>query len=77
LQRDILKLDARSSEIAAPPVRIAISLDMALRRSPKPGALTATTLRPPQLVHHPALASASPSTSSAMINSGFACLHHL
>src|SRR6187200_894065 len=31
----------RSSEIACPPVRTAMSCSIALRRSPKPGALTA------------------------------------
>ena len=36
-----------------PPVRMAMSSHMALRRSPKPGALTAQTLkRAAQLVHH-------------------------
>src|SRR5579872_6078472 len=40
-----------SSEITVPPVRIAISCSMALRRSPKPGALTADTLRMPDVVH--------------------------
>jgi hypothetical protein len=38
----------RSSEIAWPPVRTAMSCSMALRRSPKPGAFTAETLRPPR-----------------------------
>src|SRR4030088_1914181 len=33
-----------SSEMTLPPVRTAMSCNMALRRSPKPGALTATTL---------------------------------
>src|SRR5580692_3148781 len=37
-----------SSEINWPPVRIAMSSSIALRRSPKPGALTAATLRPPR-----------------------------
>src|SRR5271165_2100301 len=36
----------RSSEMALPAVRMAMSSSMALRRSPKPGAFTA------QLVHH-------------------------
>src|SRR3974377_2113116 len=38
----------RSSEIAWPPVRTAMSWSIALRRSPKPGAFTAATLRPPR-----------------------------
>src|SRR5258708_6951022 len=38
----------RSSEIAWPPVRTAMSCSIALRRSPKPGALTAATFRPPR-----------------------------
>ena len=38
----------RSSEITSPPVSTAMSSSMALRRSPKPGALTAATLRPPR-----------------------------
>src|SRR5258705_6164761 len=59
-----------SSEISWPPVRIAMSSSIALRRSPKPGALTAATLRPPRSRLTTNVASASPSTSSAMINSG-------
>src|SRR5438552_2547735 len=38
----------RSSEIAWPPVRIAMSWSIVLRRSPKPGAFTAATFRPPR-----------------------------
>src|SRR5690242_5040784 len=60
----------RSSEIAWPPVRIAISSSIALRRSPKPGALTAATFRPPRNLLTTRVASASPSISSAMISSG-------
>ena len=47
-----------------------MSSSMALRRSPKPGALTATTFRMPRMVLTTSVASASPSTSSAMISSG-------
>ena len=47
-----------------------MSSSMALRRSPKPGALTAATLRPPRSLLTTSVASASPSTSSAMISSG-------
>ena len=60
----------RSSLITWPPVRIAISSSIALRRSPKPGALTAATLRPPRSLLTTSVASASPSISSATINSG-------
>src|SRR6516165_1859520 len=60
----------RSSEIAWPPVRTAMSCSMALRRSPKPGALTAATFRPPRRRLTTSVASASPSTSSATMTSG-------
>ena len=49
-----------------------MSSSMALRRSPKPGALTAATFRPPRSLLTTSVASASPSTSSAMISSGLA-----
>ncbi|CPU65577.1 Uncharacterised protein [Mycobacteroides abscessus] len=52
-----------------PPVRIAMSWSMALRRSPKPGALTATDLNVPRILLSTRVASASPSTSSAMMRS--------
>jgi hypothetical protein len=51
----------RSSEIAVPPVRIAMSCSMALRRSPKPGAFTAAIFRPPRSLLTTSVASASPS----------------
>ena len=60
----------RSSEMSWPPVRMAMSSSMALRRSPKPGAFTAATLRPPRSLLTTSVASASPSTSSAMMSSG-------
>ena len=47
-----------------------MSSSIALRRSPKPGALTAATLRPPRSRLTTRVASASPSTSSATISSG-------
>ncbi|MNV63959.1 hypothetical protein D3C71_1565820 [compost metagenome] len=47
-----------------------MSSSMALRRSPKPGAFTATTFRMPRIVFTTKVARASPSTSSAMISSG-------
>ncbi|CFP67311.1 Uncharacterised protein [Bordetella pertussis] len=59
-----------SSEITVPPVRMAMSSSMALRRSPKPGALTAVVFRMPRMLFTTRVASASPSTSSAMISSG-------
>ena len=37
-----------SSEMTWPPVRMAMSSSMSLRRSPKPGALTASTLSVPR-----------------------------
>jgi hypothetical protein len=47
-----------------------MSSSMALRRSPKPGAFTAATLRPPRSLLTTRVASASPSISSAMMRSG-------
>ena len=58
----------RSSAIIWPAVRTAMSSSMALRRSPKPGALTAATLRPPRSLLTTSVASASPSMSSAMMS---------
>ena len=54
-----------------------MSWSIALRRSPKPGALTATDLNVPRILLTTSVASASPSTSSAMIASGLARLHDL
>ena len=47
-----------------------MSCSMALRRSPKPGALIATALNVPRILFTTRVARASPSTSSAMIASG-------
>ena len=47
-----------------------MSSSMALRRSPKPGALTAATFKPPRSLLTTSVASASPSTSSATMSSG-------
>ncbi len=47
-----------------------MSASMALRRSPKPGALTATERNRPRILLTTRVARASPSTSSAMISSG-------
>src|SRR5215468_8361474 len=60
----------RSAETIVPPVRIAMSSSIALRRSPKPGAFTAAALRPPRSLLTTRVASASPSMSSAMISNG-------
>ena len=59
-----------SSVMTSPPVRIAMSSSMRLRRSPKPGALTATPVNVPRSLFTTSVARASPSTSSAMISSG-------
>ena len=47
-----------------------MSPSIALRRSPKPGALTATALKVPRILLTTRVDRASPSTSSAMISSG-------
>ena len=52
-----------------------MSSSIALRRSPKPGALTAATFRPPRSLLTTRVASASPSTSSAMMSERLAGLH--
>ncbi len=62
-----------SSEITWPPVKVAISSSMALRRSPKPGALTATQVNVPRSLLTTKVARASPSTSSAMRIRGLPC----
>ena len=59
-----------SSLMTWPPVRIAMSCNIALRRSPKPGALTATLLNVPRILLTTKVASASPSMSSAMMTNG-------
>ncbi len=59
-----------SSATTWPPVRMAMSCSIALRRSPKPGALTATALKVPRTLLTTSVDSASASTSSAMIISG-------
>ena len=64
-------VNPRSSEITVPPVRIAMSSSIALRRSPKPGALTAAILSEPLSLLTTRVANASPSTSSATTTSGF------
>ena len=63
--------------MALPPVRMAMSSSIALRRSPKPGALTAATWSVPRSLLTTSVASASPSMSSAMISSGRPSLRDL
>ena len=55
-----------SSVITLAPVNIAISCNISLRLSPKPGALTARAFRVPLILLTTSVASASPSTSSAI-----------
>ena len=64
------KLSPTSSEITWPPVKIAISCNMAFLRSPKPGALTPATLTMPLMLLTTNVAKASPSMSSAITNKG-------
>ena len=64
----------RSLKIASPPVRTAISPIIAFRRSPYPGALTATVCTMPRSLFTTRVARASPSTSSAIMTSGLPAL---
>ena len=59
-----------SSEITVPPVKIAMSSNIAFLLSPKPGAFTAAIFKPPRSLLTTKVASACPSTSSAIINKG-------
>ena len=59
-----------SSATTLPPVSIAMSFSISLRRSPKPGAFTAHTWSVPRSLFTTSVASASPSTSSATMRSG-------
>ena len=59
-----------SSLITCAPVSTAMSCSIALRRSPKPGALTAADWNVPRILLTTSVASASPSTSSETISSG-------
>ena len=63
-----------SSDKTVPPVSIAISSNIAFLLSPKPGALTAATFTIPLMELTTKVASASPSTSSAIINNGLPAL---
>jgi len=60
----------RSSEMNSPPVRIEMSFNISLRRSPKPGALTAQARNVPRSLLTTSVANASPSISSAMTRNG-------
>ena len=57
-------------DIKVPPVRIAISSNIALRRSPKAGGFTATTFRVPLNLFNTRVLRTSPSISSAIIRRG-------
>ena len=59
-----------SSLMTWAPVSTAMSCSIALRRSPKPGALTAAALNVPRILLTTSVASASPSMSSATMTSG-------
>ena len=59
-----------SSEITVPPVKIAISSNIAFLRSPKPGAFTAAIFNAPLNLLTTKVAKASPSTSSAITSKG-------
>ena len=64
------RLPPVASVTGAAPVSTPMSSIIALRRSPKPGALTATHGNEPRRRFTTSVARASPSTSSAMITSG-------
>ena len=64
-------LSPTSEETTSAPVTIARSWMKALRRSPKNGDLTAATTNVLRIAFTVRVDSASPSTSSAMISSGF------
>jgi len=63
-----------SSDITVPPVRIAISSNIAFLLSPNPGALHAAALTIPLKLFTTNVDNASPSMSSAIIKSGFPAL---
>ena len=56
--------------MTSPPVRMAMSSIILLRRSPKPGAFTAAAVNVPRSLLTMRVAKASPSTSSEMMSSG-------
>ena len=67
-QIQVLQAESSVAE-GVPPVRVAISCSISLRRSPKPGALTATTFRVPRRRLTMRVDRASPSMSSATMSS--------
>jgi hypothetical protein len=69
-ETDRFEPDAKIVGDALPPVRMAMSSIVDLRRSPKPGDLTAQTLMVLRSLFTTRVVSASPSISSAMINIG-------
>ena len=69
IERGILEFKAELVEITSPPVRIAMSRSISLRRSPKPGALTAAHTKVPLSLLRMIVVRASPSTSSAIMTS--------
>mmetsp|Transcript_7462 Transcript_7462/g.19379 ORF Transcript_7462/g.19379 Transcript_7462/m.19379 type:complete len:241 (-) Transcript_7462:675-1397(-) len=70
VRSSVSSLRPMSSDTTWPPVSTAMSCKLALRLSPKPGALTAATFMPPRSLFTTRVASASPSTSSEMMRSG-------
>ena len=70
-------LSPTSADTTSAPVTIARSWMNALRRSPKNGDLTAATVNVLRIALTTRVDSASPSTSSATISSGFFGLEHL
>ena len=62
-----------SSEITCAPVSVAMSPRLSFWRSPKPGAFTASTFIVPRSLFTASVASASPSTSAAMMSRFFDC----
>lgn len=67
---DLSKVKPISSDTTVPPVKIAISFNIAFLLSPKAGAFTAQTFNPPLNLFNTKVAKASDSTSSHMINKG-------
>lgn len=64
------KVKPMSSETTVPPVKMAISFNIAFLLSPKAGAFTAQTFNPALNLFNTKVAKASDSTSSQMINKG-------
>lgn len=64
------KVNPISSDTTVPPVKIAISFNIAFLLSPKAGAFTAQTFNPALNLLSTKVAKASDSTSSVIINKG-------